>query len=99
MSREQAQRGGARPPPNHRAVGHIQREWYRLTSAGMESDEAAKRAAGAISFGRHRASRGYDEFHVDLLGLPEEVDLGPPYGVQEVPTGIKVTASKARGNE
>ncbi|MBK7074345.1 MAG: hypothetical protein IPH44_18780 [Myxococcales bacterium] len=78
---------------------NFQREWYRLTSAGMGSDEAAKRAAGAISFGRHRASRGYDEFHVDFLGLPEEVDLGPPYGMREVPTGIRITARKQRGDK
>ena len=76
---------------------NFQREWFALISKGVSVDEAPRLAVAKISFGKHRAQRGYDQFDVHIAGQMEEVDLGPPFGKQQVPTGIKVTARKAGG--
>lgn len=73
---------------------NFQREWFKLVSTGTPPAEAADQAAAMISFGKHRAARGYDQFKVTIRGEMEAVDLGPPFGTQMVPTGIKVTAKK-----
>lgn len=73
---------------------NFQREWYKLTTAGLPDDVAAVRAVAETSFGRHRAARGYSQFEVTIAGSMEKVDLGAPYGTQMVPTGINVIARK-----
>jgi hypothetical protein len=72
---------------------NFQKEYARALDQGLPVEEAKLAAIRRISFGRHRAARGYDDFTVKTKGA-ELVDLGPGLGVREVPGSIEIMAKK-----
>jgi hypothetical protein len=71
---------------------NFQREYVRARDEqGLPEEEAKLAAIRRISFGKHRMAFGYDDFEVKL-GDKMEIDIGPPYGVREVPMTVAVIA-------
>jgi hypothetical protein len=73
---------------------NFQREFARAQDRGLPDDEAAMAGIRRISFGQHRADRGYDDFKVIHEGPPVAVDLGGDLGLRYVPDNIGVLAKK-----
>jgi hypothetical protein len=75
---------------------NFQREFARAQRADprLPDEQAAQVAIRKISFGSHRADRGYDDFTVTLSEARVMVDLGSELGVRSVPAKINVSAKK-----
>jgi hypothetical protein len=72
---------------------NFQREFFRLKQAGLSDADAATGAVREIPFGKNRIPFGYDEFEVRVTGK-ERVNLGKPFGREQVPARIFVIARK-----
>jgi hypothetical protein len=72
---------------------NFQREYARALDQKLPADEAKLAAIRRISFGKHRAARGYDDFTVKTSGT-KLVDLGSELGVREVPDSVEIIARK-----
>lgn len=73
---------------------NFQRAFYEAEQKGLPSAEAKLSSIRKISYGKHRAARGFDDFQVKISDERVEVDIGDPYGKQMVPKTIHVDARK-----
>lgn len=82
------------PPSGPEAQVRIEIDAAFKSRPLIPDDEAAMIAIRKISFGQHRADRGYDDFAVEFVGDPVPTDLGGDLGVRTVPANIHVKAEK-----
>jgi hypothetical protein len=72
---------------------HYQREYVRLIDKGVPPEVAVNEAAKRISYGRHRIEAGFSKLTVTPDPLVP-VDLGPGFGIREVPPKVEIVAEK-----
>jgi hypothetical protein len=72
----------------------FQKAFATHRAEGMSRLEAAQRAIHATPFAQARDRLGYSQFEV-VADMMEPVDLGPPLGVQDVPTEISASARRS----
>jgi hypothetical protein len=75
---------------------NFQREYAAAIGRDLSHDEAAQRAIRSISFGRHRAARGYDQFEV-VCGPLRTAWLPDGTPIPEVPESVFVIARPSGG--
>jgi len=79
----------------HENRRHFYQRYLELLSEGIDEPAARNQAIRATAFGTHRMAHGYGDFQVELTGPPQMIDLGPPYGLRELPGSVDVVARRS----